>query len=63
MTSLLSGAALIGASFALIYPFIPREGADNTRTEWIDISIAIAASGGLAIGIGLIIAGAVGLWL
>jgi hypothetical protein len=63
MTSLLSGAVLIGASCALVYPFIPRKGANNPRNEWIDVSVAIAASGGLAIGIGLIIAGAAGLWL
>jgi hypothetical protein len=63
MASLLSGIALLGASVALFYPFIPRHAGQQPRAEWIDISVAIGFSAGIAIGIGLIVAGAASFYL
>jgi hypothetical protein len=63
MSSLLSGFALIGTSLALIYQSIPREGVASTRYEWANIAIAIGFSAGLAVGLGLIVAGITSFWL
>jgi hypothetical protein len=63
MISLLSGVALLGASVALFVSFIPRGEAPKPRAEWIDISVSIAFSTGIAIGIGLVVGGAASYWL
>lgn len=62
MISLISGVGLIAAAVALVYPFVPRPGTESRRNEWIDISVAIAVSAGLAIGIGLIVIGVANFW-
>jgi hypothetical protein len=64
MLQILFGIVLLGATAALLYPFIPAEGeAPKPRAEWIDVSVAIGVSAGLALGVGFVVGGAVALWL
>lgn len=64
MLEIVFGIVLLGANAALLYPFIPVEGqAPKSRAEWIDISVALGVSAGLALGVGFVVGGAVTLWL
>lgn len=57
----LVGLGTLVACLLLLRAFCPRPGQVVSRSEWIDVSVAIVVTAGIAVGVTLTIVG-VGTW-
>lgn len=59
---MLIGIGLMVAALVLLRTFIPRGGKVASRSEMVDISVAVLVTAGLAIGLMMTVAGVAALW-